>query len=546
MPIDPLFRVAVVTKTPNPQQCAWIAMHQDYCENFALDEGAPDETKAGQICVKRLLAGERGHYGPLEHQQIVFNVGWFPHAVMQQARTHRVGCCLSGDTEVFFGHKSLSNGCVYYKKTIKELATLWHHGRSHQRGLNDAAYMRRMISSRRLLQINEGTGQVAPTSIRNIFANGEKTVYRYTLDNGFSVKATRCHKVFTPNGWTTFGQLSIGTEVMVGKFCPGVPVDRKIPEPSTEELEKEEWMVVADFPWYSVSTLGRVRSVAPKKHRGVLHHPKAPRLKTQSKGKYLFCSLSSEDSSNVRVNIHSLVLSAFIGRRPQGQVCRHINGNAYDNRLENLEWGSEEENAKDRVSHDVIQKARANPARLLSEELIGVEETYDLEVEGPFHNFLANGIVVHNSFDVQSGRYTGQRFIDAANGTRSIEEVFYLRPIGFYSDREGKKYEYTSKQRERDLQRCMDAAAEYAMKINIDGMAEEQARGIIPFDFRQHFVVSFTTRALMHFLDLRAKKDAQDEIRHLCDMLMPHFRDWMPEIAEWYGANRYGKARLAP
>ena len=51
----------------------------------------PDEAKAGEICVKRLLAGERGHYGPLEHAQIVLNVGWFPHSVMQQARTHRVG-----------------------------------------------------------------------------------------------------------------------------------------------------------------------------------------------------------------------------------------------------------------------------------------------------------------------------------------------------------------------------------------------------------------------------------------------------------------------
>ena len=27
----------------------------------------------------------------LEHAQIVLNMGWFPHSVMQQARTHRVG-----------------------------------------------------------------------------------------------------------------------------------------------------------------------------------------------------------------------------------------------------------------------------------------------------------------------------------------------------------------------------------------------------------------------------------------------------------------------
>ena len=53
----------------------------------------PDEQRAGEI-IKRLLAGERGHFGPLEHAQIVLNVGWFPHSVMQQARTHRVASVL--------------------------------------------------------------------------------------------------------------------------------------------------------------------------------------------------------------------------------------------------------------------------------------------------------------------------------------------------------------------------------------------------------------------------------------------------------------------
>jgi thymidylate synthase (FAD) len=91
--MDPRFRVALIAATPNPQQCVYAGMHQDYSEGFvSSDPGQwPDERRAGEICVKRLLAGERGHYGPLEHAQIVLNVGWFPHSVMQQARTHRVG-----------------------------------------------------------------------------------------------------------------------------------------------------------------------------------------------------------------------------------------------------------------------------------------------------------------------------------------------------------------------------------------------------------------------------------------------------------------------
>jgi len=86
------FRVEVITATPSPQQVIYAAMHQDYCEEFVWDKRKlPDEARCGELVVKHLLAGERGHYGPLEHPQITFAVGYFPHSVMQQARTHRVG-----------------------------------------------------------------------------------------------------------------------------------------------------------------------------------------------------------------------------------------------------------------------------------------------------------------------------------------------------------------------------------------------------------------------------------------------------------------------
>lgn len=149
------------------------------------------------------------------------------------------------------------------------------------------------------------------------------------------------------------------------------------------------------------------------------------------------------------------------------------------------------------------------------------------------------------SFDVQSGRYTGKRIVAAAAGELDIEDVFYLRPVGEYRDRQGKRYTYTPEQRERDIEECFMAAGRYQEKIEA-GWAEEHARGMIPFDFRQNFVVSFSMRALMHFLDLRAKADAQPEIQALCDLMMPRFQIWAPEIAGWYERTRLHRARLAP
>ena len=149
------------------------------------------------------------------------------------------------------------------------------------------------------------------------------------------------------------------------------------------------------------------------------------------------------------------------------------------------------------------------------------------------------------SFDVQSGRYTSQRILDVTTGKRQLEEVFYFRPVGTYTDRKGLKYEYTDDLRKIDVARCFDAAGHYSYQIR-KGLSEEHAREMIPYAIRQHWVASFNLRSLMHFLDLRAKKDAQLEIQWLCDLMWPHFKSWTPQIAGWYETNRLHKARLSP
>jgi thymidylate synthase (FAD) len=149
------------------------------------------------------------------------------------------------------------------------------------------------------------------------------------------------------------------------------------------------------------------------------------------------------------------------------------------------------------------------------------------------------------SFDVQSSRYTGQRIVDVVNGKRELEDVFYLRPVGSYSNRQGKRYDYTQAQREADLAWCLEACKRYAQNLEA-GMSEEHARGTIPFDVRQHFVLSCNLRSLMHLLDLRWKKDAQLEAQKFSELLYQQFVNWAPEIAAWYLDSRAKKAKLSP
>jgi hypothetical protein len=47
-------------------------------------------------------------------------------------------------------------------------------------------------------------------------------------------------------------------------------------------------------------------------------------------------------------------LEAFIGPRPEGMEARHLDGCKTNNKLENLCWGTREDNEADNVKHGAI------------------------------------------------------------------------------------------------------------------------------------------------------------------------------------------------
>ena len=86
------FKVIPLSWTENPQSLVYQAMHQCYSNAIVGEEILQfSEKKCGEIAVRKLLAGERGHYGSLEHPTITFSIGNYPNSLISQLRTHRVG-----------------------------------------------------------------------------------------------------------------------------------------------------------------------------------------------------------------------------------------------------------------------------------------------------------------------------------------------------------------------------------------------------------------------------------------------------------------------
>jgi thymidylate synthase (FAD) len=154
------------------------------------------------------------------------------------------------------------------------------------------------------------------------------------------------------------------------------------------------------------------------------------------------------------------------------------------------------------------------------------------------------------SFDFQSFRYTSEKVLacgaEPYANKEKMNEVFYNRPSGDYTDRHGKKYTYTEGQRDEDLFDAWKSCQKYYGRYSTHNFSEEHLRGNVPHDYRQHALMSFNLRSAFHFLDLRAKADAQPEICTIAELLALHLSDWVPEIFRWYKENRFRKAILSP
>jgi hypothetical protein len=113
----------------------------------------------------------------------------------------------------------------------------------------------------------------------------------------------------------------------------------------------EEWRPIAGYEGiYDVSNTGSVRSWTKAKRGGLL----APAHDSDG---YLVLGLSRSGRAK-RHKVHRLVLEAFVGPKPAGLICRHLNGIKTDNRLTNLAYGTYSENLLDAVAHGTHAVAR--------------------------------------------------------------------------------------------------------------------------------------------------------------------------------------------
>lgn len=105
--------------------------------------------------------------------------------------------------------------------------------------------------------------------------------------------------------------------------------------------------------------------------------------------------------------VHKLILNAFVGSRPAGYVCRHLNGDPLDNRLTNICWGTPKENAQDSIRHGTavcLRKGEAAVAsKLTHDDVLAIRKLYS---EGHLQKEIASvfSISQHHVSDIVRGK----------------------------------------------------------------------------------------------------------------------------------------------
>jgi flavin-dependent thymidylate synthase len=419
------------------------------------------------------------HGTPFEHNSMTFFVS-APIFVFREFHRHRAGWCLAGDTEITLEGE---DGILRHKP-IKELFEQRQHG----------------AQDRHVRCYDERTLVAQRAEIADVIESGVKPLLRMTTVSGRTLRCTKDHAVFTPDGWRKAGELEVGDSVMA-QAAAVRPSEALVP-PGLRQ---------GAGAWASMQ------------HKRLIKEMDV-------------CYLCSRLFPREALELDHVVpvaadLMKALDEKNLAPAC--------------LECHERKSAAEQALAQRGGELAVARPDMIVSVADDGEEMTYDLSVEGPWHNFLADGIVVHNSYNEESGRY------------RELQPVFYTPAESRHLVQQGRpgKYEFVpgTPEQHKLVTEEMEAAyrqayASYQQMLEA-GVAREVARAVLPVGLFSSMYATCNARSLMHFLSLRTKDERaktpsfpQREIEMVAEQMETLWAGLMPLTHAAYNA----QGRVAP
>lgn len=218
-------------------------------------------------------------------------------------------------------------------------------------------------------------------SISDIKQSGVKMIYLLTLENGFNLKATATHEFLTDRGFLALESLSVGSRVMIYSLRKHQKKkERKdIVKKGDKRLAVGEWHPYARK---QMSHQGKSFSYLLEEHRMIYE-----------------AGINGLQVAEFKAATYNNSIEGLNFIDPAIYDIHHIDGDHYNNTFSNLVCLLKSDHKKIHSSDNYLHFGHGEPEYSLvrSIEYAGEEMTYDIVCEDPHRNFVANGIVVHNS-----------------------------------------------------------------------------------------------------------------------------------------------------
>lgn len=224
-----------------------------------------------------------------------------------------------------------------------------------------------------VISIND-EDRVFRNKIVDVVKTGTKECLEIITEKGFSIKATKDHKFYTGTSYVPLSELHQGSTVFIHNntaFSKKSVSRRKYTETTVK--------------WY-------YKGKARKINGHYYFREKVHRLVYEA----WMNGISYEEYKSLLNSNNQLPINW--NTIPEGFDVHHINENTQDNEITNLELLDMREHARihaldrqDNLRFTVV------PDKVKSITSVGKRETYDIKCLFPYNNFIAQGIVVHNS-----------------------------------------------------------------------------------------------------------------------------------------------------
>jgi thymidylate synthase ThyX len=489
-------KVELLSITPNAEEL--IERAGRICYNSEMN---PDTRKQ---FIKKLV--ERGHESPIEHGVASFQIEGVSRALTHQLVRHRLtSCCLAGDTVIpryAFGRKRFTIKELYERQCDPQL-----------RGRNKLMNIRSMNENKIII----------PNKIKDVMYSGKKEVFEITTRLGYKIKASKDHIFFNSDGEVQLKNLQVGSNVFVNgielykdkewfseKYNSGLNTTQIAELCGIASCTARKWMRI-----HKIKAITKYKgSVAWNKGlKGELSHSYGKKLSEETKRKLSLVRAGCEMKPIEELTEKGKRLRFTKIKKEKCQLCgtlKNLENHHIDKDINNYHA----ENCLTVCSqcHHLLHQGYVVKKVILdtivSIESKGVMDTYDIEMEHPYHNFVASGFIVHNSQE-------SQRYVKIIPLTSVIPPEIENNPEAL------KVY----------LETMNTIEGSYKKLLSL-GILKEDARFITPQATCTKFMLTANFREWRHIIQVRTEKSSQWEIRNMINEIKNILIEACPSVFE--------------